>query len=119
MLMCCKNGSSEINSIYSMADIFVMCSGVGETWGLSVNEAMNFSLPVIVSSTCGSSFDLVDNGQNGFVFKEGDILELAGLIKLLGEQRDDRIRFGAYSKVIINNFTHAISCMNILKRMCL
>ena len=41
---------SEIGTIYSMADLFVMCSGIGETWGLSVNEAMNFSLPVIVTS---------------------------------------------------------------------
>ena len=66
---------------YRAADIFVMCSGLGETWGLSVNEAMNFALPVIVSNTCGSSYDLVEDTVNGNTFNTGDIKRLAELIK--------------------------------------
>lgn len=66
---------------YRAADIFVMCSGLGETWGLSVNEAMNFALPVIVSNTCGSSYDLVEDAVNGNTFDTGDIKKLAALLK--------------------------------------
>ena len=72
---------SEIPLYYRAADVFVMCSGVGETWGLSVNEAMNFGIPVLVSDTCGSAFDLVDEGSNGAVFKTGDIAALSLLLK--------------------------------------
>ncbi len=65
---------------YRVADVFVMCSGLGETWGLSVNEAMNFGLPVLVSDTCGCADDLVVNNVNGAIFETGNILQLASLL---------------------------------------
>lgn len=67
---------SLVSEYYSISDVFVMCSTVGETWGLSVNEAMNFGLPVIVSETTGSSYDLVVNGENGYTFETGNIEQL-------------------------------------------
>jgi glycosyltransferase involved in cell wall biosynthesis len=55
----------QISKYYAICDLFVLCS-VSETWGLSVNEAMCFSKPVIVSSQCGCAEDLVKEGLNGF-----------------------------------------------------
>jgi glycosyltransferase involved in cell wall biosynthesis len=104
---------SEIGEIYSIADIFVMCSGLGETWGLSVNEAMNFSMPVVVSATCGCSYDLVNAAENGFVFKEGDIDTLKKQICELVHDVGMRERMGKSSKEKINNFTHHVTCTNI------
>ena len=71
---------AEIPLYYRAADIFVMCSGLGETWGLSVNEAMNFGLPVIVSDTCGCAYDLVRNNITGAVFETGNISQLTSLL---------------------------------------
>lgn len=71
---------SEIPHYYKAADIFVMCSGIGETWGLSVNEAMNFGLPVIVSDVCGCVDDLIIRGVNGDVFETGNVIELSELL---------------------------------------
>ena len=71
---------SEIPVYYKAADVFVMCSGLGETWGLSVNEAMNFGLPVIVSDTCGCAYDLVIDKVNGAVFETGNIAQLGSLL---------------------------------------
>jgi glycosyltransferase involved in cell wall biosynthesis len=68
---------SAIPKYYAIADVFVLCSGDGETWGLSVNEALNFNLPVVVSDTAGCGDDLVEEGVNGYVFKTGDHAELA------------------------------------------
>jgi glycosyltransferase involved in cell wall biosynthesis len=107
---------SEISSIYSISDIFVMCSGVGETWGLSVNEAMNFKLPVLISNTCGSSYDLVSNNYNGFIFNEGDILELTELLKKLIDNNSLRLEMGKNSFQIINNFSYDVTCKNLLKQ---
>jgi glycosyltransferase involved in cell wall biosynthesis len=104
---------SEIGTIYTMANIFVMCSGIGETWGLSVNEAMNFSLPVIVSSTCGSSFDLVENGVNGYVFKEGDIDALTDSLQSLVNDTMLREKMGVASNEKINQFSHQVTIENI------
>ena len=108
---------SEIGSIYSMADVFVMCSGVGETWGLSVNEAMNFELPVLVSSTCGSSFDLIEEGKNGFIFSEGDITMLSKqLISLVSDQKL-RLLMGEKSKEKISNISHEVTIQNIIHNL--
>ncbi len=104
---------SEIGTIYSMADLFVMCSGIGETWGLSVNEAMNFSLPVIVSSTCGSSFDIVENGVNGYVFREGDIIALTESLQSVVNDSTLREKMGDISKEKINQFSHQVTSQNI------
>lgn len=93
---------SRIPLYYRSANVFVMCSGLGETWGLSVNEAMNFGLPVIVSDTCGSAYDLVDNGINGAVFETGNINQLAALLKdylLLPVESGEVIRKAALKKI--------------------
>jgi len=106
---------SEIGHIYNMADVFVMCSGIGETWGLSVNEAMNFGLPVIVSDTCGSAHDLVMDGKNGFVFKEGDISELKTQLEVLSNDKSLSVSFGQRSLEKIKEYSHQITVQNIME----
>jgi glycosyltransferase involved in cell wall biosynthesis len=106
---------SEVANVYAMADIFVMCSGIGETWGLSVNEAMNFSLPVIVSSTCGCSYDLINQAENGFVFQEGDVSMLRNLINDLVQNSEMRNRMGQSSKDIIKKYSHKVTCDNVIE----
>ena len=60
---------------YLAADLYVMCSGMYETWGLSTNEALCFGLPVILSDMVGSAYDLIDG--NGFMYHSGDIEQLS------------------------------------------
>jgi glycosyltransferase involved in cell wall biosynthesis len=91
---------------YSIADIFVLPSGTGETWGLVVNEAMNFGLPVIVSDIVGCSSDLVHCGRNGFVFKMGDINELSQYLKILIEDDNKRIAMGKASIEIVSDYNY-------------
>ena len=66
---------SEIFKYYTIADVFVLCSQM-ETWGLAVNEAINFNLPCVVSNNCGCSFDLIESGKTGYVFETGNIEQL-------------------------------------------
>ena len=96
---------SLIPRYYSVADVFVMCSGEGETWGLSVNEAMNFEKPVIVSKTCGSCSDLVRHGENGFAFGTGDIAGLAGYLKRTMDDEGFRTAAGRLSGEIIRDYS--------------
>jgi glycosyltransferase involved in cell wall biosynthesis len=76
-------------SVYQVADVFVLPSrGPGETWGLSVNEAMANGMAVIVSDKCGCAEDLAENGMNGYVFSAGNKNELMQcLIKLAGDKK--------------------------------
>jgi glycosyltransferase involved in cell wall biosynthesis len=66
----------ELASFFVAADIFVLPSAFDQ-WGLVVNEALCFGLPVIVSDQVGASADLVEHGQNGFVFPSGDVSALS------------------------------------------
>jgi glycosyltransferase involved in cell wall biosynthesis len=67
---------TELPRFYAMADTLVLPSTF-EPWGLVVNEAMNFGLPVIVSDRVGAGADLVIPDQTGWVFRAGDPLALA------------------------------------------
>ncbi len=56
---------------YAAADIFTLLS-VNDVWGLVINEAMAYSLPIIVSNGCGAGIELIQNGVNGYVISVGD-----------------------------------------------
>lgn len=62
-----QNRDSVLN-YYSIADVLVLPS-IRETWGIVVNEAMCFGLPIITSDRVGAAYDMVEHGVNGFVFK--------------------------------------------------
>ena len=98
---------SQIPVYYRASDVFVMCSGLGETWGLSINEALNFGIPVIVSDTCGSAYDLVDEGVNGSMFKTGNIQQLtAALYKYLNTDEEDKKQIAARSLQIVDGYSY-------------
>jgi glycosyltransferase involved in cell wall biosynthesis len=69
---------STIGQYYAMADVLVMSSEQGETWGLAANEAMNFGVPVILSDLVGCAADLVPAPLAAAqVFPVGDVEGLA------------------------------------------
>lgn len=77
---------SQIGKAYTLGDIFVLPSQEEETWGLVVNEALQFGLPVIVSDVVGCHQDLVPDSTTGRVFKSGDVDSLAqALLSLITE----------------------------------
>jgi len=74
----------EIAEFYATADLLVLPSK-RETWGIVVNEALCFALPVIVSDQVGAANDLVGEGENGFTFPAGDVQALAARIQQIIE----------------------------------
>jgi glycosyltransferase involved in cell wall biosynthesis len=106
---------TEISKYYVMSDIFVLPSDVGETWGLVVNEAMNFRLPVIVSDLVGCGADLVKHGENGYIFETGDIEELARYLEELIINEEKRKLFGEKSFEIVKGYNYDKTVESILK----
>jgi glycosyltransferase involved in cell wall biosynthesis len=72
----------DLGKYFVAADAFVLPSEF-ETWGLVVNEAMQFGLPVIASTRVGSHRDLIVEGRTGHVFPAGDADGLASAIRSL------------------------------------
>lgn len=71
------HNQNELPAAYAAADVLVLPSDGGETWGLVVNEAMACGIPAIVSEACGCAPDLIEEGITGFRFPCGDLEGLA------------------------------------------
>jgi len=96
----------SIAQYYRAADCFVLCSEYGETWGLAVNEAMNFGLPLIVSDRCGCAANLVEDGVNGYMFASNDIARLASLLKQMEAMgTEGRARMGQASQQQVEGYS--------------
>jgi len=73
----------ELGRFYALTDILLLPSRQGETWGLVVNEALQFGCAVICSDRVGSAADLVAGRPWGRVHGAGDAAALAGAIASL------------------------------------
>lgn len=105
---------TEIVRAYIAGDILVLPS-IQETFGLVVNEAMNFSLPIIVSDQVGCAGDLVVPEHNGYIFQTHDVDSLAEGISLLVKDPARRQKYGRRSLNLINTWGTAECAQEIFK----
>lgn len=108
---------SEIGRAYAAADVFVLPSDAWETWGLVVNEAMNFELPVVVSDEVGSARDLVQPGVNGFIVDGADAAALAEALGRLVADGELRRRYGAASLRIVGAWDYDAAAAGIVRAL--
>jgi glycosyltransferase involved in cell wall biosynthesis len=94
---------TQLPACYAASDLFVMPS-YRESWGVVINEAMNFALPIIASRDAGAVADLVDHGVNGLLFDYGDVEGLAAHLDHLVSRPDERRRMGEKSAQRIANW---------------
>jgi glycosyltransferase involved in cell wall biosynthesis len=86
---------SRISEAYAAADVLVLPSAFDETWGLVINEAMCFRLPVVASDRVGGVYNLVDDGVTGYRFRFDDLEDLhLALCRVLGSSAE-RARMGS------------------------
>jgi glycosyltransferase involved in cell wall biosynthesis len=96
---------SQMPNYYLAADIYAMCSGLHETWGLSTNEAMCFGLPLILADLVGCADDLVR--KNGAIYPSGDCAKLAENINCLINLSDAEFgEIGQQSLKIIQDYSY-------------
>ncbi len=101
-------------AVYKLADVFVLPSGgPGETWGLSVNEAMACSRAVLVSDKCGCAGDLIKEGVNGYKFESGNANDLIAKMQLFIKRKDELPEMGRQSFRIIGQWNFEKICAAI------
>jgi glycosyltransferase involved in cell wall biosynthesis len=95
---------TRLSAVYHAADLLVLPSESGETWGLVVNEALHHGVPCLVSEAVGSAPDLIRSGVTGELFETGSARSLAAALErawqLMGsaQVRDDcRCEVGGYT----------------------
>jgi 1,2-diacylglycerol 3-alpha-glucosyltransferase len=108
-------GYDELPEVYQRAGCLVLPS-ISEPWGLVVNEAMAAGTPVLVSASCGCAPDLVQRGENGFVFSPTNIKELTGLMERVTAMPEvERIEMGRRGQKIVASFTPVDWAENFLE----
>ena len=73
---------NELAKYYSIANCFIILSR-GDAWGLVVNEAMAFNLPVISSDKCNAGLEMIEDGRNGYVVSLDNPEEIAKKVKTI------------------------------------
>jgi glycosyltransferase involved in cell wall biosynthesis len=88
----------DLPAFYTASDIYIHPASL-EPHSLAISEAIYMGCPVLISDRCGSYGDCddVQEGKNGYVFKCGDIDDMAEKIFTLVSDKDKRKRFGSYS----------------------
>lgn len=74
----------ELVPIYFGCTAYVLPSLYGETWGLTVNEAMACGKAVVVSDQCGCAETLMYQGVNGWKFDPKNEEELTTILLEIG-----------------------------------
>lgn len=109
---------SELAEYYVAADALIICSSFGETWGLVVNEAQIFGLPVIASDRVGCREDLVIEGETGLVFPSGDAVALAECMQRLSSDQEFAKRMGRAARERSLRYRVADAVEGIVKATC-
>ena len=94
----------ELGKYYAAADIFVLMT-IADVWGLVINEAMAYGLPVISSDMCLAGRELIEEGGNGYIIPVGDDHMLAQKCMQLLESPQQLSEFGQASKQKISGYT--------------
>ncbi len=94
---------SEISKYYSASDMAIVVSDYDPS-PKAMNEAMNFELPIIVTDVVGTAYDLVEDGENGFVVKVGDVDTIAEKIDYLNKNRAVAKAMGKKSWEIVKDW---------------
>ena len=109
---------TQMPRTYMLGDIFVLPSyGSGETWGLTVNEAMCMGRPIIVSDHVGCAKDLVHHECNGLVIPAGDTLAFSKALRYAVSDAERLKVWGAQSRRIIQHYSYQHATEGLLRAL--
>lgn len=91
----------QVREAMDKSHIFLFTSDFHEGWGAVVNEAMNSGCAVVTSHAVGSAPFLIDNYQNGLIFKNKSFSSLYNKVKyLLNNKKEiERLGINAYNTI--------------------
>lgn len=98
----------SLKKYYMAADIFVLPTH-SDTWGLVINEAMSFGLPIITTNKCVAGLELIKDDENGYIVPVNDVKKLKLFIerlsndpikrKEIANRNLDKIQLYSYEKM--------------------
>lgn len=86
---------AELAEYYTASDVFVLLTR-GDVWGLVINEAMMYGLPVVTTDKCVAGVELINNGENGYVVSLDNQ-------EIIAERINDILNNNSLTNVMRNN----------------
>lgn len=99
--------NKEMTSKYYMAsDIFILPTRE-DIWGLVINEAMGYGLPVITTDKCMAGLELIEDEKNGYLIHNIDSDECVKQIReKLQELLNNDSKRAEFSRVSLQKIAH-------------
>ena len=94
----------ELDEYYAASDIFVLPTRY-DIWGLVINEAMSFGLPIISSDKCVSAIEFNNLFNNALITKNEDVGSISEAINILINDEYLRDQLGRNSLKGIKEYT--------------
>ncbi len=94
-----------LKQFYLAADILVLPTR-GDTWGLVINEAMTYGLPVITTKRCVAGVTLIEEGVNGYLVENEAPGAMRERIEYLLGNPDIRKKMGKENILKMKRYTY-------------
>jgi glycosyltransferase involved in cell wall biosynthesis len=97
---------AQLPDYFAASDVLVLASR-SEVWGLTLNEAMAFGLPVIASDATGASKDLIAHGETGWIASVGNTESLTACLEACAsiDTKKRRDMGSAAQRFVLSHFT--------------
>ena len=106
--------ASQVRREMEAASLFLYTADRGEGWGAVLNESMNSCCAVVACRAIGAAPYLVEDGENGLLYPEGDGDALYEKTKNLLEHPEEARRLGKNAYETLQNpwnAAHAAECL--------
>lgn len=94
----------ELDKYYEIADVFILLTRK-DVWGLVINEAMSYGLPVITTYSCLAGVELIEPNINGYLVEADDVKGILAYIDELFSSTEKRLFIGKNNDSKIKKYT--------------
>lgn len=107
---------NEVRRHMEKSEIFLFTSDRNEGWGAVLNESMNSACVPVASHIIGSVPFLIKDGENGLIYKDGDVDDLYNKVKYLLDNKEKRVEMAkrAY-KTMLEEWNGEVAAEKFIK----
>ncbi|MBT8339052.1 MAG: glycosyltransferase family 4 protein, partial [Desulfatitalea sp.] len=90
----------EVRRLMRHSDVYVLPSDRREGWGAVAGEAFSEGCVLVANEQAGAARELIDHGYTGYLFKNGNVTQLASILDRLAGNFQERmeVRMNAWQR---------------------
>ena len=108
----------QVREHMEQSEIFLFTSDRNEGWGAVLNESMNSACAVVANCAIGSVPFMLKDGENGYMYKDGDVEDLYNKVKLLLDNNEERRRMARNAYLTMVNEWNAENAAGKFVALC-